>query len=134
MGGQLTDAWCAAPPCDEGTDIQYKRDLQEANRILLQTNLKTDDDHRATSLHLKTGAGGTASVVCANQTDCTAELQLALDDPKAEVEALKFAAGRQWVARPLFLRRSGVAVVLEAGVVLQARRGFFHGKLTALSH
>ena len=40
---------------------------------------------------------------------------------------VKYARGRQWITRPLVLRRSNVALQVEEGVVLQARRGFFHG-------
>jgi polygalacturonase len=66
-------------------------------------------------------------VECRNQTDCTDELQAALLDATAAEVVIGFAEGRQWITRPLVLNRSNVAVVVEAGVVLHARRGFFHG-------
>ena len=69
------------------------------SRVLRQT--ATDDGGTASVGAQPTAAAtddaGTARVVCANQTYCS----------------LKFAAGRQWVAPPLLLRRSGVVVVLE---------------------
>jgi hypothetical protein len=57
----------------------------------------------------------------------TEELQGALDDRTASQVTVKYTRGRQWITRPLVLRRSNVALQVEAGVVLQARRGFFHG-------
>ena len=72
-------------------------------------------------------ASGSIDVVCRNQTDCTDELQQALDDAAATQISIKHAKGRKWFTRPLMLKRSNVALVIESGVVLQARRGFFHG-------
>ena len=66
-------------------------------------------------------------MVCRNQTDCTDELQQALDDASSSRVTIKHAEGRKWITRPLTLKRSNVAVAIESGVVLQARRGFFHG-------
>ena len=71
--------------------------------------------------------GGTVTIQCTNQTDCTDELQHALDDERAAVVVVKFAEARRWVTRPLRLNRSNVHLVLEHGVELLARRGFYHG-------
>ena len=67
------------------------------------------------------------TIQCTNQTDCTDELQHALDDERAAVVVVKFAEARRWVTRPLRLNRSNVHLVLEHGVELLARRGFYHG-------
>ena len=80
-------------------------------------SLKHDDDDTS----------GSADVVCRNQTDCTDELQQALDDASSSRVSVKHAEGRQWITRPLTLKRSNVTITIESGVVLQARRGFFHG-------
>ena len=77
-----------------------------------------------------------AEVRCSNTTDCTEAIQAALDDPTqrhvvlpAAGSGLPTSSGGEtlWITRPLRLNRSDVVFELRPGVVLQARRGFFHG-------
>ena len=60
---------------------------------------------------------------CANASDCTPELQAALDSCAAEVT---LDAG-VWVTQPLFMRCDGQRLSLAPGAELQALRGAFSG-------
>jgi hypothetical protein len=70
-------------------------------------------------------------VVCTNETDCTAELQVALFDTSVD-HVIVPDRGRPWYTRPttsgkqsLLINRSDLVVTLEPGVVIQAVRGAF---------
>eukprot|EP01048_Picozoa_sp_COSAG05_P002172 COSAG05_NODE_83_length_20755_cov_5.928011_3_plen_1366_part_00 len=90
---------------------------------LLRTDMKADARLKTDDWQLRS-----RSVTCKNMTDCTEEMQSALNDATCGQIVVKFVVGRHVIpVRPLFLRRSNVALVVESGVVLLARRGFFHG-------
>ena len=72
-------------------------------------------------------------VGCSNATDCTAEVQAALD--QADGRRLIFRG--EYTVQPLFMHGTRDAVLqFEAGSTLLARRGFFHGQVStiAVSH
>lgn len=71
-----------------------------------------------------TTSGGRVEPSCANASDCTAELQAALDSCSNTEVAL--SAGT-WVTRPLFIRCDGQRLNLAPGVELQALRGDYTG-------
>jgi hypothetical protein len=75
--------------------------------------MKHDDDRAAT-------------VQCQNTTDCTTEIQAALSNPK--LQHITIPSGKSpWNTLPLVLSRSNVVLILEPGLILQARRGFYRG-------
>ena len=70
-----------------------------------------------------------ATVLCPSPADCTATLQRALSDPTLQRVVIPSGV---WSTLPLVLNRSDVVLTLEAGAVIQARRGFFHGLYDSL--
>lgn len=70
-----------------------------------------------------------ATVLCPSPADCTAALQRALSDPTLQRVVISSGV---WSTLPLVLNRSDVVLTLEAGAVIQARRGFFHGLYDSL--
>ena len=70
-----------------------------------------------------------ASVVvagCMNATDCTAELQAALDSCAPIVTVPALPERRSWIVRPIAVSCDGQTIDFAAGAVLQAMRGEFH--------
>jgi hypothetical protein len=68
-----------------------------------------------------------ASVIsCHDMTDCTTDIQRAFDDETFSQVTIP-ATGTPWPVTPLFLRRSHVTVVIEAGATLEAKAGSFNG-------
>ena len=65
-----------------------------------------------------------------NTSDCTAELQAALDVCSSNVILERLPDGRSWITRPLFVRKceQRQRLELKPGVVLEAIKGGFHGK------
>ena len=59
-----------------------------------------------------------------NASDCTANLQAALDDPSADTIIVP-NTGSPWTTGPLVLERSNVTLRLEPGVELVAKNGVF---------
>ena len=84
-------------------------------------------------LLLAVGAGpGPLVVSCSNASDCTAELQAALDD-RAVSHVIVPGRAEVYATRPLFVvNRSDFILELGAAAVLQARRKFFRGRNDAL--
>ena len=77
--------------------------------------------------HCVVGGVALASCFGHSATDATAPLQAALDSGASTV-VIDAPQGRAvWPVRPLQLRRSNLRVVVEAGVVVEAVRGSFHG-------
>ena len=70
-----------------------------------------------------------ATVLCPSPADCTVVLQRALSDPALQHVVVPSGV---WSTLPLVLNRSDVVLTLEAGAVIQARRGFFHGLYDSL--
>ena len=68
----------------------------------------------------------TVTVQCSNATDCTEPLQAALLDTSADHVIVPNIDNRAWNTRPLILNRSNVTLELQEGVILQARRHWFH--------
>ena len=68
----------------------------------------------------------TVTVQCSNATDCTEPLQAALLDTSADHVIVPNIDNRPWNTRPLILNRSNVTLELQEGVILQARRHWFH--------
>jgi hypothetical protein len=58
-----------------------------------------------------------------NATDATAALQAALDDTDADTVVVD-NVGSDWIVDPLFINRSDVTVIFEAGVVVRAKTGY----------
>ena len=54
---------------------------------------------------------------CTNATDCTAELQAALDTCARTVQVPTLPGGRSWVVRTITVRCSGQTIDLDPGVV-----------------
>ena len=80
-----------------------------------------------------TSASESLVVGCSNVTDCSAEVQAALD--QADGRRLIFRG--EYTVQPLFMHGTRDAVLqFEAGSTLLARRGFFHGQVstTAVFH
>ena len=88
--------------------------------------------------HPHPGSGVTSSsdeqraaqlITCVNASDCTDELQAALDGCMAEILLRKLPDGRNWITRPLFVRscEHSQRMVLKPTVVLEAIKGGFHG-------
>ena len=63
---------------------------------------------------------------CTNQSDCTAELQAALDSAAPLVDIAPLPGGRPWIIRPVHLR-SNTTVIFRPGVHVQAKRFSFFG-------
>jgi hypothetical protein len=105
--------WNAASSCPTNTSQMAEVDL----RTKLQ-RLKSDD--RA-SVRVRP-----ARVVanCSTVTDCTAELQRALDSCAMLVELYPLGSV-PWVVQPLFVRCNQQRIVLHPGLVLEAKRGAF---------
>ena len=57
---------------------------------------------------------------CRNETDCTAELQAALDTCAATVEVPALSGGRTWDVRPITVTCDGQTIHFAAAAVLQA--------------
>lgn len=66
------------------------------------------------------------TVVCSDPTDCTADVQKALDDDATAAVTIP-ATGEPWQVTPLYIRRSNLLVTLEKGAVLEAKAGSFVG-------
>ena len=71
-------------------------------------------------------AQGATVRVAFNATDCTANIQAALNDPTADTIIIPYNASN-WITRPLFLSRNNVTLKLESGVALVAKNGGFPG-------
>ena len=71
---------------------------------------------------------------CSNASDCSVELQAALDGCASEVVLTQLPAGRNWVTQPLFVRncKQEQRLHLSPGVVLEAIKGGFHDKGSTL--
>ena len=70
---------------------------------------------------------------CTNQSDCTAELQAALDDSTSlVVDVAPLPNNRPWIVRPIHILRSHVTVIFRPGVHIQAKRWSFHGATDCL--
>jgi hypothetical protein len=79
-------------------------------------SVKTDD-----------GPSDTSTVICTNETDCTADLQAALFDVAVGHVIVPQSRGQKpWHTHPLLINRSNLVLTLEPGVVIQAVRGAFH--------
>ena len=84
---------------------------------------------------LKTDDGGLKTDVlpveptCSNASDCTTELQAALDSCATEVVLVELPDSRSWITRPLSVRQCEhrQRLELKPGVVLQAIKDGFHG-------
>ena len=63
---------------------------------------------------------------CSNFTDCTEDLQGALDTCAPIVRVPALPHSQSWVVRPIHLRCHGQTVDFEATAVLQAKRWAFH--------
>ena len=66
-----------------------------------------------------------AAPQCTNQSDCTVELQAALDSGAPLVDVAPLPGGRPWIIRPVHLR-SNTTVIFRPGVHVQAKRFSFH--------
>jgi hypothetical protein len=80
------------------------------------------DDH-ASHRHISVGP-------CFDAVDSTDCLQKALQQPSVTVHVPKM--GTPWFIQPLLINNSDVAVLFADGVVIEARRGFFHGGTDSL--
>ena len=85
----------------------------ECNTIVLRphASLKSDDESRV------------ITVQCSNTTDCTEPLQAALLEGDHVIVP---NINRPWITRPLILNRSHLTLELQEGVILQARRHWYH--------
>ena len=101
-----------------------------------EIELKTDDaDFNGVDSPLKNShatahtAARHLQPACSNTSDCTAELQGALDSCAPEVVLTTLPSGRSWITRPLFVRHCehSQRLELKPGVVLQAIKDGFHG-------
>ena len=99
-------AWTVMPARSE--DSAYGPD-----EATTRPRLKADDVERAERLD------------CFDPVDSTSCLQAALNS-KAE-HVLVPNTGQPWISRPLFANSSDMVISLEPGVVIEARRGSFHG-------
>jgi hypothetical protein len=66
------------------------------------------------------------AVSCTDPKDCTPDVQKALDDDTLDIVTLP-STGTPWPVTPLFLERSNVVVIFEAGATLEAKAGSFIG-------
>jgi hypothetical protein len=71
-------------------------------------------------------AAATVVARCTNVTDCTAELQSALDSCAGRVVVPALPGGRSWVVRPISVTCDKQTIEFDPSVVLQAMRGKFH--------
>lgn len=104
---------------------QYLRQINKAQQNI---NQKTDDDDDDGGSDME--LTGRVQPACANVSDCTMELQAALDSCALEVILTKLPGERRWITQPLFVRNCAKSQRLELkpGVVLEALKGGFHGK------
>jgi hypothetical protein len=126
-----TDGWQHPPPAEQ-------QSMDSSTGVTKAMVFPHDFNEGGTKLHAAVTSDAAVSrtaaemtIKCTNVTDCTEPLQRALDDPAAR----RIIVPRQpvvWQTRPLLLNRSNVELRLEPGVVLQARRGFFHGRSACL--
>jgi hypothetical protein len=66
-------------------------------------------------------------VHCGNSSDCTKEVQSALDrGPTAGFILIPNTSKGPWQVEPLFIHRGGFTLTLASGVVLLAKKGSFH--------
>jgi hypothetical protein len=79
--------------------------------------LKSDDTEGPVMLQL---------TECTNHSDCTEELQAALDSSASLVDVAPLADGRPWIVRPIHIR-SDTTVLFRPGCHVQAKRFSFHG-------
>ena len=78
---------------------------------------------------LKTDDLRVVSPTCRNASDCTEELQGALDGCASHMVLNPLPGGRAWITQPLFVRNCPQPQLMELkpGVVLEAIKGGFHG-------
>jgi hypothetical protein len=76
------------------------------------------------------GAGaehsGVRVATCTDFSDCTADLQAALDSCAAVVKVPALPGGRPWIVTPIHVGCDGQTIDFDGAVVLQAKRGQFH--------
>ena len=78
--------------------------------------LKGDDNQRPSAENPR----------CTNHSDCTDELQAALDSGAPLVDVAPLSNGRPWTVRPIHIR-SHTTVLFRPGCHVQAKRFSFHG-------
>ncbi len=66
------------------------------------------------------------TVTCTNTTDCTDELQAAIDTCARTIKVPSLPNGRSWVVRPIEATCDGQTIDFSDGAVLQAKRHEFH--------
>ena len=100
-----------------GEEIPLKTD--DAKKDLELASIRADSPQKG-SHHAPT---------CSKASNCTAELQAALDSCASAVVLAKLPDDRSWITEPLFVRQCehGQRLELEPGVVLQAIKHGFHG-------
>ena len=91
---------------------------------------RTDDQELGLLAHCVVGGVAKASCFSFNETDSTSAVQSALNSSASTVIVDRMP--RPWVVRPLRLFRSNRRIVFESGVILQAKRGEFQARTTAL--
>jgi hypothetical protein len=87
----------------------------------------------AVALHTRTSSLPRPSVVCEDPSDCTPELQSALDRGGSILLSCgQLGAAEPWITRPLRVTQNDTWLGLAAGCVLQAKRGEFHAESDSL--
>ena len=75
-------------------------------------------------------AAPTIVVKCNDRSDCTTDIQAAMDSHASTV-TIPSVPQSTWIVQPLLLR-ANQRVILQPGVTLQAKTGSFHGKLDSI--